>query len=68
MDDRSFGVHEDDDGVIMATLSMSELSELIEDSEFLKALLLKGVTEWEGFENALQYFKDKIDEPPVFFN
>lgn len=38
----------------MITISQEEYDKLLEDSEFLNALLMAGVDNWEGYSIALE--------------
>lgn len=43
-------------------IDWDELLELIEDQEFLECLHEAGVSDWEGYNKAINLFKESLDE------
>ena len=57
-----------DESEIFATLPLTELQELVEDSAFLQALRNAGVDNWEGFSDAYSEFKEEHKDGNSFFS
>jgi hypothetical protein len=57
-----------DESEIFATIPLTELQELIEDSRFLQALHAAGVDDWEWYEDTLETFQKEHKDGDSFFS
>ena len=57
-----------DESEIFATIPLTELQELIEDSSFLQALRSAGVDNWEGYDFAVDDFQKEHKGGHSFFS